>query len=139
MKIRSIMTRDVKVASPDDDLQTAATMMEQSDFGALPVGDGDHLVGILSDRDITIRAVARGLHPDRVKVRDVMTTEVKFVYEDESIEDIALYMSELQVRRMPVLSRDHRLVGIVSLGDLAVNKPKSAGDALSWISQPVFH
>jgi CBS domain-containing protein len=90
----------------------------------------------LSDRDIVIRAVARGLAPDRAKVREVMSTEVKYVYDDDSVAEVARTMSDLQVRRLPVLNRDKRLVGIVSLGDLAVNEPKPAGAALSSISQP---
>ena len=136
MKIREIMTRDVRVASPNDNLQQAAQMMEKEDFGALPIGEDDRLVGMLSDRDITIRAVARGLAPDRCKVRDVMTSDVKYVYDDESVADVARNMSELQVRRLPVLNRDKRLVGIDSLGDLAVSEPKPAGEALHSISQP---
>jgi len=136
MKIREIMTRDVRVASPSDNLQQAAQLMEKEDFGALPIGEDDRLVGMLSDRDITIRAVARGLSPDRCKVRDVMTSDVKYVYDDESVADVARNMSELQVRRLPVLNRDKRLVGIVSLGDLAVSEPKPAGEALHSISQP---
>jgi CBS domain-containing protein len=129
MKIREIMTRDVRVASPDDTLQLAAQLMEKDDFGALPVGENDRLVGMLSDRDIVIRAV----------VRDVMSTDIKYVYEDESVEEVARNMSELQVRRLPVVNRDKRLVGIVSLGDLAVTEPKPAGDALKSISQPTHH
>jgi CBS domain-containing protein len=135
MKVSEIMTRDVRVASPDDNLQRAAQLMEKEDFGALPVGEKDRLVGMLSDRDITIRAVARGLAPERCKVRDVMTTEIKYVYDDESVDDVARNMSELQVRRLPVLNRDKRLVGIVSLGDLALSEPRPAGDALQSISQ----
>jgi CBS domain-containing protein len=80
MKVREIMTRDVKIVSPTDDLQSAAQLMEKNDFGMVPVGENDRLVGMLSDRDITIRAVARGLAPDRAKVREVMTTDVKYVY-----------------------------------------------------------
>jgi CBS domain-containing protein len=136
MKIREIMTRDVRVASPNDNLQQAAQLMEKEDFGALPIGEDDRLVGMLSDRDITIRAVARGLAPDRCKVRDVMTSDIKYVYDDESVADVVRNMSELQVRRLPVLNRDKRLVGIVSLGDLAVSEPKPAGEALHSISQP---
>jgi len=136
MKIREIMTRDVRVGSPDDNLQQAAQMMEKEDFGALPIGENDRLVGMLSDRDITIRAVARGLSPDRCKVRDVMTSDIKYVYEDESVDDVVRNMSELQVRRLPVLNRDKRLVGIVSLGDLALTEPKPAAKALHSISQP---
>jgi CBS domain-containing protein len=133
------MTHDVQIASPDDVLQRAAQLMEKNDFGVLPVGENDRLVGMLSDRDIVIRAVARGLAPDRAKVREVMSTEVKYVYDDESVADVARKMSELQVRRLPVLNRDKRLVGIVSLGDLAINEPKPAGAALSSISQHTNH
>jgi CBS domain-containing protein len=137
MEICNVMTRDVKIASPEDTLQHAAKLMEKNDFGLLPVGENDRLVGMLSDRDITVRAVARGLAPDRCKVRDVMSRDVKYVYEDESIEDAARNMSDLQVRRLPVLNRDKRLVGIVSLGDLALTEPEPAGDALTSISQPM--
>ena len=130
------MTRDVQVASPDDLLQKAAQLMERNDFGVLPIGENDRLVGMLTDRDITIRAVARGLAPDQCRVRDVMSPEVQYVYEDESVEEAARSMSELQVRRLPVVNRDKRLVGIVSLGDLAVNEQEPAADALNSISQP---
>ncbi len=136
MKVQDIMTREVVVASPADSLQSAAQLMEKNDFGLLPVGENDRLVGMLSDRDITIRAVARGLAPDRCKVGEVMTSEVRYVYEDESVEDVARNMEDLQVRRLPVLSRDKRLVGIVSLGDLALARPEPAGDALQSISEP---
>ena len=136
MNISEVMTRDVQVASPDDVLQKAAQLMEQNDFGMLPIGENNRLVGMLSDRDITIRAVARGVSPDSGKVRDIMSAEVKYVYDDDTVEDAARSMSDLQVRRLPVLDRDKRLVGIVSLGDLAVNEPKPAGDALREISQP---
>jgi len=113
--------------------------MEKNDFGMVPVGENDRLVGMLSDRDITVRGVARGLAPDRATVRDVMTTDVKYVYDDESVDDVSRNMSELQVRRLPVLNREKRLVGIVSLGDLAVKDPRDAGDALQSISQPGHH
>lgn len=136
MNINEVMTRDVKIASPDDTLQDAARMMDENEFGLLPVGENDRLVGMLSDRDITIRAVAKGLSPERCKVRDVMSEDVKYVYEDETIEAAANSMSELQVRRLPVLSREKRLVGILSLGDLSLNREKSAGEALHSISQP---
>lgn len=136
MNISDVMTRDVRVASPDDVLQTAAQLMEENDFGILPISENDRLVGMLSDRDITVRAVARGLAPDSCKVREVMSGDVKYVYDDESVEEAARSMSELQVRRLPVINRDKRLVGIISLGDVAVSEPEPAGDALSSISQP---
>ena len=139
MKVREIMTRDVKIVSPTDDLQSAAQLMEKNDFGMVPVGENDRLVGMLSDRDITIRAVARGLAPDRAKVREVMTTDVKYVYDDESVDDVSRNMSSLQVRRLPVLNREKRLVGIVSLGDLALKEPEPAGDALRSISEHSHH
>jgi CBS domain-containing protein len=135
MIISEVMTREVRVASPDDTLQCAARVMEEEDFGSLPIAENDRLVGMLTDRDITIRAVARGLPPHESKVREVMSTEVRYVYEDESIRDVAQVMGDLHVRRLPVLSRDKRLVGIVSLGDLALAKPTSAGDALQSIAQ----
>ena len=137
MVVSDVMTRDVKIGSPDDLLQQAAQLMERNDFGMLPVGEKDRLVGMLTDRDIVIRAVARGLSPQQAKVREVMSADVKYVYEDESIEDAARNMSQLQVRRLPVLDRKKRLVGIVSLGDLALKKTKPAGEALKSISKHV--
>src|SRR5437762_112157 len=92
MKVREIMTREVTIVSPGDDLRSAAQLMEKKDFGMVPVGENDRLVGMLSDRDITIRAVARGLAPDKCKVRDVMTKDVKYVYEDESVADVSRNM-----------------------------------------------
>ena len=137
MNISEVMTRDVRIATPNDSLQTAARIMDEYDFGLLPVGENDRLIGMLSDRDITIRAVAQGLSPQESKVADVMTADVKYIYEDESVEQAARNMSDLQVRRLPVVDRDNRLVGIVSLGDLALSEEDSAGAALSSISQPV--
>jgi CBS domain-containing protein len=135
MVINEVMTRDLKIASPSDSLQQAAQLMEQEDFGSLPVGENDRLVGMLSDRDIAIRAVAQGLSPTDCTVGDVMSSEVKYVFDDESIENAAKMMGKLQVRRLPVLNHDKRLVGIVSLGDLALSKAKPAGDALKSISK----
>jgi len=135
MVISEIMTRDVQLVSPEDTLQTAARMMAVYDFGMVPVGENDRLIGMLTDRDITTRAVARGLNPVECKVSDVMSPEVNYVFDYETVEDAARNMSHLQVRRLPVLDRDKRLVGIVSLGDLALRDPEPAGDALTSISQ----
>jgi CBS domain-containing protein len=136
MKIREIMTPDVRIASPRDTIQRAAQLMEETDCGLLPVGENDHLVGMLSDRDITVRAVARGKAPDQCTVGEVMSNDVKFVYEDETLEDASRNMSDLKVRRLPVLNRKKRLVGIVSLGDLALNAKDNAGKALKEVSEP---
>ena len=136
MKIKEIMSPDVRIASPKDTLQQAAQLMEQMDCGILPVGEDDRLVGMVSDRDITIRAVARGKAPDRCTVGEVMSNDIKYVYDDETLEDASRNMSELQIRRLPVLNRKKRLVGIVSLGDLALNAKDNAGKALKDVSQP---
>lgn len=135
MEISQIMTHDVQVVSPEDTLQTAAQIMAVYDFGMVPVGENGQLIGMLTDRDITTRAVARGLDPVRCKVGEVMSPEVGYVFEYETVDDAARRMSELQVRRLPVLDQQKRLVGIVSLGDLALREPEPAGAALSSISQ----
>jgi len=136
MQIREVMSRDVKIASPNDTVRQAAEMMAEIDAGSLPVGEGDRIVGILTDRDIALRAVARGKAPDECRVREIMSPEIKYVYEDESVDDLARNMGDLQIRRLPVLNRDKRLVGIVSLGDFA--KPETAvaaGAAVVGISK----
>jgi CBS domain-containing protein len=139
MEVRKVMTRDVKIASPDDTLQRAAQLMSEGDFGILPVGENDRLVGMLSDRDIVVRAVAKGKAPNQCYVRDVMSHDIKYIYEDESLEDAARNMSLLQVRRLPVLNGDKRLIGIVSLGDLALKSTKPAAGALKEVSQHTHH
>ncbi len=136
VRVRDIMTTDVRLAAPDDDLQRAAATMAQDGLGSLPVVEDGKLVGMLTDRDITVRAVARGLTPGKCKVREVMSPDVRFVYDDESVEDAAAAMSKLKVRRLPVLDAHHRLVGIVALADVAVTEPEPAGVALNSISQP---
>jgi CBS domain-containing protein len=134
MKVSDVMTHDVKIASPADTLRHAAQMMEGIDAGVLPVGENDRLVGMLTDRDITVRAVARGKAPDECTVREIMSPDIKYVYEDETVETAAKNMGDLQLRRLPVLDRKKRLVGIVSLGDLALKKTDSAGKALKNVS-----
>jgi CBS domain-containing protein len=138
MQIRHIMTSPVELAAPDDSVRVAAQKMMALDCGILPVAENDRLVGMISDRDIVTRAVAEGYDPDECYVREVMTTDVKFCYDDETAEDLARNMAQLQVKRLPVLNREKRLVGIVSLGDLAlVRDAKSeAQKALAGISQP---
>ena len=138
MQLKDVMTRDVKVARPGDTLMDAAQKMRSLDVGPLPVTDGAKVVGVLTDRDITIRATAQGLDPKSAKVQQVMTPEVVFCYEDDDLEGAARLMSEHQLRRLIVLDRDSRLAGIVSLGDLAVDSgdEKMAGRVLNRVSTP---
>jgi CBS domain-containing protein len=137
MQVRDIMTRDIKLASPDDTVQTAAKLMADIDAGVLPVGEHDRLVGLITDRDITTRVVAAGKSPDQCKVRDAMSAGVKYVYDDETTDDVARNMSTLQVRRLPVLNREKQLVGIVSVADLAIRHDGPAvWHAVRNISQP---
>jgi len=136
MRVAEVMTRDVRVARPDQSIQEAARMMADVDAGIMPVGEGDHLVGMITDRDIAVRAVAEGKGP-QTPVREVMSPEVKYCFEDDDTDAVARNMAEIQVRRLPVVNRDKRLVGIVSLGDLAVMEgTHPAGEAMSGISQP---
>ena len=135
MQVSELMTRDVRVASPDDTIQRAAEMMGEIDAGVMPVGENERLVGMITDRDMAIRAVATGMGPDS-KVREVMSKEVKYCFEDEDLDDVTDNMAELQVRRLPVLDREKRLVGILSLGDVAVGHAADASEALRGISEP---
>ena len=136
MQVNELMTRDVRIANPDQSLQQAARLMAELDTGVLPVGENDRLVGMITDRDIAIRAVAEGKSPD-TRVRDVMTADVKYVFEDQEADEVSIIMSDLQVRRLPVVDRNKRLVGILSLGDLATSERTldEAGTALSGVSQ----
>lgn len=136
MKISEMMTRDVEVIRPDDTLHTAAQMMADLDTGALPVGENDRLVGMVTDRDITVRAVAKGRDPDKTVVRDVMSPEIRFCFEDETADAAAKKMAEWQIRRLPVLDRNKRLTGIVSLGDLVIGgAEEESKEALKEISE----
>jgi CBS domain-containing protein len=137
MQIRDVMSHEVSIASPDDSLQHAAAKMADLDVGALPVGENDRLVGMITDRDLAVRGVACGCDPEETRVRDIMSAEVRYCYDDESVEHIAQNMADQQIRRLPVVNHDKRLVGIVSLADLAVHlKSKAPSYALRGISQP---
>jgi CBS domain-containing protein len=135
MKISDCMTRDVQIANPQMTLREAATLMGECDAGALPVGENDRLVGMLTDRDIAIRGVAEGKGPDAT-VREAMSPDVCWCYEDESVEGVLRRLGDEQIRRMPVLNRDKRLVGIVAIADLsAAAKPQETGATLTQISR----
>lgn len=136
MRVSEAMTRDIKVAAPDQSLIDAAKMMAECDCGALPVGENDRLIGMITDRDIVVRALAQGKSSD-TPIRDVMSEEVKYCYEDDDLDDVAHNMGDLQVRRLPVVNKDKRLVGIVSLGDIAnTEETRAAAEALCSISEP---
>jgi CBS domain-containing protein len=135
MKVSECMTRNVVIAKPDDTIHAAARKMAECDAGSLPVGDGDRLVGMITDRDIALRGVAKNLGPD-TPVRDVMSREVLYCFEDDDIARVADNMGEQQVRRLPVVNRDKRLVGIISLADLASGAPAAkTGQAVAEISK----
>ena len=137
MKVSEIMSSDVQVITPDQPIQQAARLMIDSDTGFLPVGDGERLIGMVTDRDITVRAVAEGRGPD-TPVREVMSDRPLFAWDDQEVDDVAIQMSDAQVRRMPVLSREgERLVGVVSLGDISRRGDSDAAEAaLSGVSEP---
>jgi CBS domain-containing protein len=132
MSMRDIMTEVVDLIGPDDSLQVAARRMREIDTGFLPVAEGDRLVGALTDRDITIRAVAEGCDPVRTKVREAMSDAPLYVYEDQNPDDAAALMAEMQVRRLPVVDRQHRLVGVVSLGSLAHRSGATEGPGAKY-------
>jgi CBS domain-containing protein len=136
MKVSEKMTRNVHLVSPDDTIQQAARIMSEHDTGVLPVSQDDRLIGMITDRDIALRGVAQGKGVD-TKVREVMTPDVKYCFGDEDLEHVACNMGWQQVRRLPVMNRDKRLVGILSLGDMVVGEnPHLAGAAMAGISRP---
>src|ERR1700704_5368823 len=136
MKVSDIMTRDVHLLSPEQTIREAASIMADIDTGALPVGDDDRLIGMITDRDIVVRAVAQGRSAD-TKVADVMSREVLYCFDTDNIDDVARNMGKARVRRLPVVNRDKRLVGIVSLGDLARNDDATnIGQTVTRVSTP---
>jgi CBS domain-containing protein len=137
MKVSDCMTRDVRVAAPNQSLREAAALMAELDVGVLPVGENDRLIGMITDRDIAIRGIACGKGPD-TPVHEVMTDSVKYCFVDQSLEEVSRNMGDIQVRRLPVVDREKRLVGIISLSDIACGDGSidEAGEALRDISQP---
>ena len=138
MPLQDVMTPEVEVIAPEASISEAAAKMRHRDIGPLPVCEGARLVGMLTDRDITVRAVAAGLDPLTTQVRDVMTPDVVYGFEDQDVEDAARLMEQYQIRRLPVLNRSKQLVGMVALGDLAVQagtRPVAA-EVLERVSEP---
>ena len=136
MKVSEVMTREVQTVQPDQRVQKAASFMLTADAGSIPVTEGERLIGMITDRDIAVRGIAKGYGPD-TPVRDLMTDDLVIVRIDDDIEEAATKMSEAQVRRLPVIDEDERLCGIVSLGDLSREADTDcASEALEGVSQP---
>jgi CBS domain-containing protein len=138
MQLKDVMTAEVEVISPEASISEAAETMSHLDIGPLPVCEGERLVGMLTDRDITVRAVAAGRDPRTTPVRDVMTPDVVYGFEDQDVEDAARLMEQYQIRHLPVLNRSQQLVGMVALGDLAVHAGTRpvAVEVLEQVSEP---
>ena len=137
--VSEVMTRNVEVIAPEETLQRAAQLMDELNVGALPVCDGEELVGMITDRDITVRATAAGMEPSQHRVSEVMTAQTRWCTEDQSTDEVMRQMGDVQIRRLPVLDAQHRVVGIVSLGDLATRVSQHTDEVLrdvSWPSEP---
>jgi CBS domain-containing protein len=136
LKISDFMTRNVQVVRPDESLQRAAQVMDELNVGALPVCDASGLVGIITDRDITVRATAAGLAPGATTVADVMTGHARWCSTEQTVQEAMQQMADVQIRRLPVLDAERQVVGIVSLGDLATRHSGHVAAALRRISDP---
>lgn len=138
-KVSDVMTRDVHIANPDQTIRQAASEMADADIGSLPVGENDRLVGMITDRDIVLRAVAQG-RDSKTLIRDVMTDRIQYCFEDDDVGSVAESMAELGVRRLAVLNRDKRLVGIVALSNItSCGESKAASKLLKGVAEPHLH
>ena len=135
--IQDVMTRDVQSISPEQSVRKAAQMMDEFNIGSLPVCDGNKLVGMITDRDITVRSTAAGQSPENTRVGDVMSTDVRTCYSTQSVDEVLGQMGDVQIRRVPVVDQQsHSLVGIVALGDMATKHSAGIDHALEEISTP---
>ena len=134
-KVNEVMTRDIHIAAPDQTLAEAAAEMAKADIGCLPVGQKDKLVGMLTDRDIVVRAIAKGLGAETA-VREVMTENIKYCYDDQDVREVAKNMAELGVRRLPVVNREKRLVGFIALSNIAQCDDKTTDTLLRGVATP---
>jgi len=136
MRVSEAMTRNVRLCTPGQTIREVASMMAEIDAGSMPVGENDRLIGMVTDRDIAIRAVAAGKSPE-TPVREVMSEHIHYCFDDEEVDEVAQNMGDIKVRRLPVVNRDKRLVGILSLGDVARTEGgETVGDAVVGVSQP---
>ena len=136
MRISEIMTRDPELIDPNSSIRDAAKRMKSEDIGALPIGENDRLIGMVTDRDIAIRAVADERDPSSTTVRDVMSEKIYYCFDDDDIEDAARCMADNRVRRLPILNRDKRLVGTVPLADIAQTGEDCEKTAPEGVSEP---
>lgn len=140
MRVSEAMTRHVHLANPDQSIRDVAAIMAECDLGSLPVGENDRLVGMITDRDIAIRAVANGKSPNATTVREVMSHDVKYCFDDAELSDVARNMGDIQLHRLPVVDHDKHLVGILALADIAnCEGSEVAGDAVCGLSVPRGH
>lgn len=135
-KVSEVMTRDVVVISPEESLKRAAQLMDERNVGVPPVCDGRRLVGMITDRDITVRATSAGQAPEDTKVSEAMTAEVHYCFESDDISKIEQAMGDVQIRRLPVIDTEHNLIGILALGDLATKEARGVAETLEEISRP---
>jgi CBS domain-containing protein len=135
-RVSEVMTRDVEVIRPDDTLKRAAQLMDDLNVGSLPVCERSDLIGMITDRDITVRAVADGMDPNETRVSEVMTAQAHSCTEDQTIEEVMAQMGDMQIRRLPVVNKGGQIIGIVSLGDLATRQSSHVDNALREISTP---
>ncbi len=135
--VSEVMTRDVQSISPEESVRRAAQLMNEFNIGSIPVCDGNKLVGMITDRDITVRSTAAGQAPEKTRVGDVMSTDVRTCYSTQSVDEVLGQMGDVQIRRVPVVDQaSHTLVGIVSLGDMATKHSAGIDHALEEISSP---
>lgn len=139
MQVKEVMTERVSVIGPETQIPEVARKMRDEDIGSLPVVENERLIGIVTDRDIVVRAVADGADIRTTTARDAMSPRILYCFEDQTVEEVLENMGEQQIRRLPVVDRGKRLVGVVSLGDLSKAAKRKAGDALREISQPTQH
>lgn len=139
VKVEDVMTVDVELASPDLTIHEAARIMRDHDIGSLPVGEDDELTGMITDRDITCRATADGRDPNKTRIRDVLSKDIACCYDDQTVADAAELMKKKHVRRLAVLSRQKRMVGLLSVDDVAHCSPELAGEILDTVSRHPTH
>jgi CBS domain-containing protein len=136
MYVREVMTANVNYVAPDARLPVVARLMRDEDIGSVPVAENDRLIGMITDRDLVVRALADGLDLSAASAREVMSPKILYCIDDQSVDDVLNNMADNQVRRLPVINRQKRLVGMVSLGDLSRAADRRAGNALKQITQP---